>query len=122
MDIDLKNHKIEDPKSVHGIVDVVRTIISTAITEAIGAILHIQGGDYVTPMIEAGIATSSPVTFDHAFKGSTTPSVVCISTGFDKEIVNTTGVSNTGFSYSVKYPDGSAGGGNVHWIAIGEKA
>ena len=95
----------------------------TSIGAVLAGLVHVQGGAMINvPFIQVGNSNASPVTFDHAFKGGTTPKVVPVSVGFSKEIANITGPSNTGFSFTIKYADDSGGGGTLNWIAIGEKA
>lgn len=120
---DLKAHINSDPKVVHGMLEVTKSVIAAAIAEALAALVHIQGGSYIEdPLIQVGLASSTPVTFGVAYKAATTPYVTGNSI-LTTEAVSITARSNTAFSYTNVYTvDGSAGAGNVVWIAIGEKA
>jgi hypothetical protein len=101
-----------------------KTLVSKAVADALAGIVHEQGGTYFeNPLIQVGSASSSPVTFDHAFKTATVPFVVGISSA-QMEIISIlpADVDNEHFHYVNKYADTSGGTGTVQWIAIGENA
>jgi hypothetical protein len=122
---DFKGHIGADPRTVHGIMNMARTVLAAAIAAAKAALTYdnVANAYLTSPFIQHGVAASSPVTFDVAYKAATTPMVVGLSDySSGKEIVNIHARSNTGFSFTNKYSDDSAGAGNVLWIAIGERA
>jgi hypothetical protein len=123
---DLKNHIASPPQTVHGIFSVTKTQIAVdiaaAVTAALSNLVHIQGAVMIAnPFFQVGLANSSPVTFDHAFKAGTTPHVYGNSV-LATEMASITGRSNTSFTFTVKYIDGTPGAGSLIWVAIGEKA
>jgi len=119
---DLANHIKGDPRTVHGIWNMVKA--SSALLDTL---VHKQGSTYETkPLIQRGTTSmrnATAVVFTVAFKTGCVPTVVgsVVAAGSDCYFSVEPTPTNTGFSGTVKDSAGAFQTLNVNWVAIGER-